>query len=127
MKKTLRQLTLDKISSLEKISFHILRACFKILTIILILLFQLCIKLNYHSNVFKMINIITIKKFEKDDYIVFKVYKLIIFLNTLNKTLKSIMNRKIFYLTKIHRLLLDTQMRIKKNKFIESVLKLLMK
>jgi hypothetical protein len=127
MKKTLKWLALDKISSFDEISFRILRACFKTLTIILISLFQSCIELSYHSNVFKMINTITIKKLEKDDYIVLKVYRLIILLNTLDKTLKLIMSRKIFYLTKIYRLLLNTQMRVRKNRFIESVLELLTK
>jgi hypothetical protein len=127
MKKTLRRLALDKTSSFDEISFRILRACFKTLTIILISLFQSCIELSYYSNVFKIINTITIKKFEKDDYIVLKVYRLIILLNTLNKTLKLIMSRKIFYLTKIYRLLLDTQMRIKRDRFIESTLELFTK
>jgi hypothetical protein len=127
MKKILKRLALDKTSSLDEIFFCILRACFKILTIILISLFQSCIELSYHSNVFKMINIITIKKLEKDDYIVFKIYRLIVLLNTIDKSLKSIIDRKIFYLTKIHRLLLDTQMRIKRDKFIETTLKLLTK
>jgi hypothetical protein len=127
MKKTLRRLALDKISSSDEISFRILRACFKTLTIILISLFQSCIELSYHSNVFKMINTITIKKLEKDDYIVLKVYRLIVLLSTLDKTLKSIMSRKIFYLTKIYRLLLDTQMRVRRSRFIESVLELLTK
>jgi hypothetical protein len=57
MKKTLRRLVLDKTSSLDEIFFRILRVCFKILTIILTSLFQSCIELSYHSNVFKMINI----------------------------------------------------------------------
>jgi hypothetical protein len=83
--------------------------------------------LNYHSIVFKMINNITIKKLEKNNYIVLKVYRFIILLNTLNKSLKLIIDRKIFYLTKTHRLFLDTQMRIRKNKFIESILKFLTK
>jgi hypothetical protein len=122
MKRTLKWLALNKISSFNEIFFRILRACFKTLTIILISLFQSCIELNYHLNVFKMINTITIKKLEKNDYIVLKVYRLIILLNTLNKTLKLIMSRKIFYLTKIYRLFLDTQMRIRRSKFIELVL-----
>jgi hypothetical protein len=76
VKKTLRRFALDKTSSFDEISFRILRACFKTLTIILISLFQSCIKLSYLSNVFKMINIITIKKLEKNDYIVLKIYRL---------------------------------------------------
>jgi hypothetical protein len=127
VKKTLRRLALDKTSSLDEISFRILRACFKTLTIILISLFQSCIELSYHLNVFKMINIITIKKLEKDDYIVLKIYRLIVLLNTLDKFLKSIIGRKIFYLTKTHRLLLDTQMRVRRDRFIETALKLLTK
>jgi hypothetical protein len=127
MKKILKRFVLHKTFSFNEIIFRILRACFKTLTIILISFFQLCIKLNYHSNVFNMINIITIKKFEKNNYIVLKVYRLITFLNTLDKTLKLIMSRKIFYLTKIYRLLLDTQMRIRRNRFIELILELFTK
>jgi hypothetical protein len=127
MKKILKRFALDKISSLDEILFRILRVCFKTLTTILIFLFQSCIELSYHSIVFKMINTITIKKLEKDDYIVLKVYRLIILLNTLSKSLESIINKKIFYLTKTYRLLLDTQIRVRRNKFIESALKLLTK
>jgi hypothetical protein len=127
VKKILRRLVFNKTSSLDEISFRILRACFKTLTIILISFFQSCIELSYHSNVFKIINIITIKKLEKDDYIILKIYRFIALLNTLNKFLKSIIDKKIFYLTKTHRLLLDTQMRIKRSKFIKTILKLLTK
>jgi hypothetical protein len=127
IKKILKWFALDKTSSSDKISFRILRVCFKTLTIILISLFQSCIELSYHSTVFKIINIITIKKLEKDDYIVFKAYRLIVLLNTLNKSLESIIDRKIFYLTKTHRLLLDTQMRVRRSRFIELALKLLTK
>jgi hypothetical protein len=127
VKKILKRFVLDKTSSLDEISFHILKACFKTLTIILISLFQSCIQLSYHSNVFKMINIITIKKLEKDDYIVFKIYRLIILLNTLDKFLKLIIDRKIFYLTKTHRHLLNTQIKIRRSRFIKIALKLLMK
>jgi hypothetical protein len=127
MKKTLRRLVLDKTSSSNEISFRILRICFKTLTIILILLFQSCIELSYYSIVFKMINTITIKKLEKNDYIVLKTYRLIVLLNTLSKSLESIIDRKIFYLTKTHRLLLDTKMRVRKDRFIKSTLKLLTK
>jgi hypothetical protein len=127
MKKILRRFALDKISNSDEISFRILRICFKTLTTILIFLFQSCLELSYHSTVFKMINTITIKKLEKDDYIVFKAYRLIALLNTLSKSLESIINKKIFYLTKTHWLLLDTQIRIRRDRFIESALKLLTK
>jgi hypothetical protein len=82
MKKILKQFALNKISSSDEISFRILRICFKTLTIILTFLFQSCIELRYHSIVFKIINTITIKKLEKNNYIVFKTYKLITLLNT---------------------------------------------
>jgi hypothetical protein len=127
MKKILKRLALDKTSNSNEISFRILRVCFKTLTTILISLFQSCIELSYHSIVFKMINIITIKKLKKDNYIVLKAYRLISLLNTLSKSLELIIDRKIFYLTKTHRLLLDTQMRIRRSRFIELILKLLTK
>jgi hypothetical protein len=118
MKKILKRLVFDKISSLDEISFRILRIYFKTLTIILISFFQSCIELSYHSTVFKMINTITIKKLEKNNYIVFKAYRLIALFNTLSKSLELIIDKKIFYLTKIHQLLLDTQIRARRDKFI---------
>jgi hypothetical protein len=127
VKKILRRLAFDKTSNLDEIFFRILKAYFKILMIILISLFQSCIKLSYHSNVFKIINIITIEKLEKNDYIVLKIYRLIALLNTLDKFLKSIIDRKIFYLTKTHRLFFDTQMRVRRDRFLEIALKLLTK
>jgi hypothetical protein len=69
----------------------------------------------------------TLKKLNKSDYITSKTYKSIALLNILKKVMKSIMNKKITFLTKIYRLLLDAQMSARKSKSTETILKLLTK
>ncbi len=56
----------------------------------LIYLFNIYFSLKYYLREFKKINIIILKKLKKEDYIIFKVYYLIILLSILNKTLKLI-------------------------------------
>ncbi len=53
-------------------------------------LFRVCVEQNYHSRCFKKTNIIIFKKSNKNNYTNFKIYKFIILLNIINKTLKSI-------------------------------------
>jgi hypothetical protein len=94
---------------------------------LLTLLFETCIELFYHSKTFKKVNTITLKKAKKDDYIISKTYRLIILLNIMSKIMKSIMSRRIAWLTKTYRLLFESHMRCRKNRSIESTLKLLTK
>jgi hypothetical protein len=105
----------------------LLKACALIMIKLLTSLFETCIQLFYHSKTFKEINTITLKKARKDDYITSKTYRLITFLNIMSKIMKSIMSRRIAWLTKTYRLLIDFHMRCRKNRSIESTLKLLTK
>jgi hypothetical protein len=91
----------------------------------LINLFQACVKLNYHFLCFKIAHIIAFKKFNKKNCSNVKTYKLIILLNTLSKTLKSIIIRRINNLAKIHDMFSISQMSDRKNKSCEIALKLL--
>ena len=61
----------------------------------LIFIYQAYIDVEYHSKSFSEIKTIMLKKIKKSDYIFFKLYKLILLLNTMNKMLKSIMINKI--------------------------------
>jgi hypothetical protein len=90
-------------------------------------LFQVCVELNYHSRCFKIAHIIILKKLNKKDYFNVKTYKFIILLNTLNKTLKSIIIRRINSLMKTHDMFLASQMSDRKNRSCETTLKLFIK
>ncbi len=92
---------------------------------LLISLFDACIQQAYHSKIFKAINIITLKKTDKEDYTISKAYRSIVLLNIMRKILTFIMSKKISWITKTYRLLLDTFMRCRKKRFIETILKLL--
>ena len=118
---------IDKTSRLNEISNRILKKCVESLTNVLTILFQTCITHTYHSRAFRAAHTITLKKFEKNDYITTKIYRLIALLNTLRKMLKSIIVTKIDYLTKHHELLFESQMRERRDKFTKTALKLLTK
>jgi hypothetical protein len=92
---------------------------------LLISLFVVCIQQTYHSKAFKKVNIITLKKIDKRDYTISKTYRSIALLNIIEKILKFIMSKKISWITKTHRLLLDTFMRCRKKRSTETTLKLL--
>jgi hypothetical protein len=93
----------------------------------LISLFRVCATLSYHSRCFRKIHIIILKKSKKKNYTNVKTYKSIVFLNTLNKVLKSMIARRISDLTKTHDLFFVNQMSERKNRSCETVLKLLTK
>ena len=112
IKQTINRFKIDKTSSLNEISNRILKTCFETLIIMLILLFQTCVTLSYHSRIFRVTHIITLKKSRKVDYTIANVYRSITLLNTLSKMLKSIIETKIRFLTKHYKLLLETQMKV---------------
>ena len=125
IKQTISRFRVDKTSNSNEILKKILKTCFETLIIMLILLFQICVIIAYHSRVFRMTHIITLKKSKKADYITANIYRSIALLNTLNKMLKFIINIKICFLAKRHRLLLEAQMSVRRNKFTKTILELL--
>jgi hypothetical protein len=123
----IKQLIFDKISSFDDFINKLLKACALIMIKLFTFLFEICIQLFYHSKTFKTINTIILKKAKKNDYIILKTYRFIILLNIINKIMKSIMSKQIAWLTKTYRLLFDSHMKCRKNRSIESTLKLLTK
>ena len=93
----------------------------------LIFIFQIYINVEYHSKSFRETKIIMFKKIKKSDYTFFKTYRSIALLNTINKLWKSIMINKITELSKKNSLLSKSQMNAKREKEIETTLKLLTK
>jgi hypothetical protein len=66
-----------------------------------------------------------LKKIDKKDYTISKMYRSIALLNIIEKILEFIMSKKISWITKTHRLLLDTFMKCRKNRSIKTILKFL--
>jgi hypothetical protein len=123
----IKRFVFDKISSSDDFINKLFKICVFIMIKLLTFLFETCIQLFYYSKTFKKINTIILKKAKKDDYIISKTYRLIILLNIMSKIMKSIMNKRIAWLTKTYRLLFDFHMRCRKNKLIKSILKLFTK
>jgi hypothetical protein len=90
-------------------------------------LFRVCAEQNYHSRCFRETHIISLKKSNKSNYTNLKTYKFIALLNILNKTLKSIIVKRINNLAKTHKLLFETQMRERRERACETTLKLFTK
>jgi hypothetical protein len=121
------RIALDKTSNLDDIINRLIKTCSSVLIKLLISLFQICITHAYHLITLKTVNTITLKKTRKSDYITSKAYKSIALLNIIEKVMKSIMSKKISWLTKNHRLLFDSHMRVRSDRSIETTLKLLTK
>ena len=68
-------------------------------------LFNACVKLGYHPEVFKRANTVVLRKFKKNDYIDLKAYRLIALLNTIEKALKLVVARKLIDVAKANYLL----------------------
>ncbi len=90
-------------------------------------LFRVCAKHEYYSLCFCEMNIIDFKKSNKNNYIDIKIYKFITLLNIINKTLESIIARKINTLAKKHNMLLDTQINKRRKQACETTFELLTK
>ena len=125
--KAIAKLKINKTFETNQILNRMLKTLRETMTKKLILIFQICINVEYHSKSFREAKIIMFKKIKKSDYIFFKVYRLIALLNTMNKILKSIMINKITKLAKKNLLLSKSQMSAKRKKEIETTLKLLTK
>jgi hypothetical protein len=123
MLKNIKRIAFDKISSFDEIINKLLKIYVFIMMQLLISIFVVCIQQTYHLKAFKKVNIITLKKIDKIDYTISKTYRLIALLNIIEKILKFIMSKKISWITKTHRLLLDTFVKCRKNRSIETILK----
>jgi hypothetical protein len=124
MLKIIKRIVFDKISSFDEMINKLFKICVFIMMQLFISLFIVCIQQMYHSKMFKKINIITLKKVDKKDYTISKTYRSIALLNIIEKILKFIMNKKISWIMKTYRLFFDTFMKCRKNRSIETILKL---
>ena len=114
MRQMIWRVKVDKASDAFEISNRVFQASLTELTLILISLFNACVIHKYHSKQFKKAQTIVLCKSKKSDYIDLKMYWLIALLNIMNKTLKSIMIKRLNDITETHHMLLNTQMRARR-------------
>jgi len=79
------------------------------------------------SSYFKKTIIIILRKLRKKDYLKSSSFKFITLLNTLNKMLKSIILKRLRYVAKAHNTLFNTQIKIKRQCLIDTMLQLITK
>ncbi len=127
IKQTIRRCKSDNASKSNDILNRILKMLINKLMSHLVSLFRVCAELNYHFRCFRETHIIALKKFEKKNYTDVKTYKSIALLNILSKALESVIARRINDLAKTHDLLSVNQMKERKNRNCETILKLLTK
>ena len=75
----------------DEINNRVFIALLSKLTSILKKMFQACLKTKHCSSYFRRSITIILRKFEKEFYNIFKIYKFIILFNIINKALKSIL------------------------------------
>ena len=125
MRKIIFHFKFDKISNINEMFNRFLRLIIKKLISKITHFFQIYFIINYHLKKFKKVNIIIFRKFKKNDYSKFKAYKLIIFLNTLNKAFEIIIIIRFNDYVEKNNLLTLKQIKIRKKKFIEIILKII--
>jgi hypothetical protein len=86
-------------------------------------LFQVCVEHDYHLLCFREVNIIILKKSNKNNYINFKTYRFIALLNMIDKTFEFIIAHKINTFAEIHEMFFATQMKKQRKKICETMLK----
>ncbi len=125
MRQMIQWAKVNKTSNAFEISNKVLQADLTELTLILISLFNVCVTHKYHSKQFKKAQTILLCKFKKSDYIDLKMYQLIALLNIMNKTLKSIMIKRLSNIIETHHKLSNAQMKARCKQFMISMLNLL--
>jgi len=76
---------------------------------------------------FKKTITIILRKSRKKNYSKLLFFRLIALLNILNKILKSIISKRLYYVVKTHNTLLSTQIKIRKQHLIDTTLQLITK
>jgi hypothetical protein len=127
IRQTIKKSKSNNVSKSDEIFNKVLKLLMKKLMFTLMSLFKIYAEQNYHSRCFKETHIISLKKSNKSNYTNFKTYRFIALFNTLDKTLKSIIVRRINNLAETHKLLFETQMSERRRRACETTLKLFTK
>ena len=112
----------NKTSKKDEIFNRILKTAFSHIAFALNWIFNTNLTLKYCLKHFKKSIIISLRKSDKFDYSIFKAYRSIVFLNTMNKIMKIIMTSRLSYATEKHEFLSRNQFESRQKIFIEHVL-----
>ena len=88
---------------------------------------KVSLRLRYYSEYCCQFNIIVLYKSDKDNYTIAKTYRSIALLNTVRKVMKSVMTKRLHYMTETEGLLSDTYMRERKKCSVNTAVQLLVK
>ncbi len=105
----------------------VIKIAFSHIILVVKWIFNQNLRLEYCLKHFRKFITMFFRKINKLDYFVFKTYKLIVLLNTLNKIMKSIMTIRLNYTAKKHYLLLKRFFENRKNIISKHVLHYIMK
>jgi hypothetical protein len=75
----IKRFVFDKISNFDNFINKLFKKCVFIIIKLFTFLFDICIQLFYHSKMSKEVNTIILKKTNKNDYTISKIYQFIIF------------------------------------------------
>ncbi len=123
IRQIIKKFKFDNVSSSNEIFNRILKILIKNLLSFLTNLFRACVEHDYHLRCFREVNIIILKKSNKNNYTNFKTYRFIALLNTIDKTFEFIIVRKINIFAEIHEMLFATQIKKREEKIYETTLK----
>ena len=122
MMKAIYKTASNKILKINEVINKALRQLIHIVLTQITSLFEKCIQKNIQSTHFKKIIIIILRKSNKKNYTNLSTYKFITLLNILSKTLKFIISKRLYYVIEKHDTLLNTQMKIKKQQSMNTIL-----
>ena len=105
----------EKASDDDEINNKTLIALLSKLIPILKKMFQACLKTKHCSSHFRRSVTMILKKFKKKSYNILKIYRFITLLNTINKTLKSILINRLTWAAKTYELLSNLHFDERKN------------
>ena len=121
------QTLLRKASELNQIPNHILHRAKTWILHHLTLLLKISLRLEYYLKHCCQFNMIVLHKSDKDNYTIAKTYRSIALLNTVRKVMKSVMTKRLHYMTETEGLLSDTYMRERKKCSVNTAVQLLVK
>ncbi len=117
----------NKTSKIKDIINCTLRQLIRIILSLVKCLFDKYIKKKMQSSYFKKTITIMLRKSRNKNYFKSLFFKLIALLNILNKILKLIILKRLRYVIKTHDILSNTQIRIRKQRLIDTMLQLIIK
>jgi len=88
---------------------------------------KISLRLKYYSEHCHQFNIIVLCKLSKDNYTIAKTYRSIVLLNTMKKIMKSVMMKRLSYMTETESLFSDMHIEERKKCSVNTAVKLLVK